>query len=80
MYETPTVRAFRGISAMLDRLATYMEKTPVSHGRDGNINSLVSAAKNFDGIRNSFKGAYKDLQDEQQTRTRGGGELGYDQK
>jgi hypothetical protein len=57
-----------------------MEKTPVSHGRDGNINSLVSAAKNFDGIRNSFKGAYKDLQEEQQTRTRGGGELAYDQK
>ena len=80
MYETPTVRAFRGISAMLDRLASYMEKTPVSHGRDGNINSLVSAAKNFDGIRNSFKGAYRDLQDEQQIRTRGGGELGYDHK
>lgn len=80
MYETATVRAFRGISAMLDRLGVYMEKTPISHGRDGNINSLVSAAKNFDGIRNSFKGAYKDLKEEQQTRTRGGGELSYDQK
>jgi len=80
MYETPTVRAYRGISSMLDRLATYMEKTPISHGRDGNINSLVSAAKNFEGIRSSFKGAYKDLLEEQQTRTRGGGELAYDQK
>lgn len=80
MYETPTVRAYRGISSMLDRLATYMEKTPISHGRDGNINSLVSAAKNFEGIRASFKGAYKDLLEEQQTRTRGGGELAYDLK
>lgn len=79
MYETPTVRAYRGISSMLDRLATYMEKTPITHGRDGNITALVSAAKNFEGIRQSFKGAYKDLQDEQQTRTRGGGSLAYDQ-
>ena len=80
MYETPTVRAYRGISSMLDRLGVYMEKTPLSHGRDGNINSLVSAAKNFEGIRSSFKGAYKDLLEEQQSRTRGGGELAYDQK
>jgi len=80
MYETPTVRAFRGISSMLDRLAIYMEKTPISHGRDGNITALVSAAKNFEGIRSSFKGAYKDLLEEQQSRTRGGGELAYDQK
>lgn len=79
MYETPTVRAYRGISSMLDRLALYMEKTPITHGRDGNINSLVSAAKNFEGIRQSFKGAYKDLKDEQETRTRGGGSLAYDQ-
>jgi hypothetical protein len=80
MYETATVRAYRGISSMLDRLAIYMEKTPVTHGRDGNITALVSAAKNFEGIRNSFKGAYKDLLEEQQTRGRGGIELAYDQK
>jgi hypothetical protein len=80
LYETPTVRAYRGISNMLDRLGIYMEKTPISHGRDGNINSLVSAAKNFEGIRNSFKGVYKDLKEEQNARTRGGGELAYDQK
>jgi len=79
LYETPTTRAYRGISSMLDRLAIYMEKTPITHGRDGNITALVSAAKNFEGIRQSFKGAYKDLQDEQQTRTRGGGSLAYDQ-
>jgi hypothetical protein len=55
MYETPTVRAYRGISSMLDRLATYMEKTPITHGRDGNITALVSAAKNFEGIDNPLK-------------------------
>ena len=79
LYETPTVRAYRGISKMLDRLAKYMEETPITHGRDGNINSLVAAAKNFEGIRNSFKGVYKDLQNEQSARTRGGSSLAYDQ-
>jgi hypothetical protein len=79
MYETPTSRAYKGIASMLDRLAKYMETTPISHGRDGNINSLVAAAKNFEQIRSSFKGAYKDLQEEQSSRVRGGIGMAYDQ-
>ena len=38
-----------------------------------------AVAKDFDAIRQSFKGAYKDLQDEQQTSVRGGQGLAYDQ-
>ena len=79
MYQTPTSRAYKGISSMLDRLARYMETTPITHGRDGNINSLVAAAKNFEQIRSSFKGAYKDLQEEQSSRVRGGIGMAYDQ-
>ena len=79
LYETPTVRAYNGMAKMMDRLAKYMETTPITHGRDGNINSLVAAAKNFEGIRLSFKGVYKDLQEEQKTHTRGGACLAYDQ-
>ena len=79
MYETPTSRAYKGIASMLDRLARYMETTPITHGRDGNINSLVAAAKNFEQIRASFKGAYKDLQEEQSSRVRGGLGMAYDQ-
>jgi hypothetical protein len=78
MYETPTSRAYKGISSMLDRLGRYMETTPISHGRDGNITALVNAAKNYEAIRQSFKGAYKDLQEEQQSRVRGGQGLAYD--
>ena len=37
-------------------------------------------AKDFESIRQSFKGAYKDLQDEQKSRIRGGGSMAYDQK
>jgi hypothetical protein len=78
MYETPTSRAYKGIATMLDRLAYYMETSPITHGRDGNINSLVAAAKNYEAIRASFKGAYKDLQEEQQSKVRGGQGLAYD--
>lgn len=79
MYETPTSRAYKGIASMLDRLARYMEVTTITAGRDGNINSLISAAKNYDAIRQSFKGAYKDLQEEQSSRVRGGIGMAYDQ-
>jgi len=78
MYETPTSRAYKGMASMLDRLARYMETTSISAGRDGNINSLVAAAKNFDQIRASFKGVYKDLQEEQSSKVRGGQGLAYD--
>ena len=79
MYETPTSRAYKGIASMLDRLARYMETQSITDGRDGNINSIVSAAKNFDKIRSSFKGVYKDLQDEQSSKVRGGIGMAYDQ-
>ena len=78
LYETPTSRAYKGMASMLDRLAKYMETTQITAGRDGNINSLVAAAKNFDQIRASFKGVYKDLQDEQSSKVRGGQGLAYD--
>jgi hypothetical protein len=79
LYETPTSRAYRGISSMLDRLALYMEKTPIEHGRDGNITAIVNAAAKFEQIRSSFRGAYNDLIDEQKSSVRGGQGLSYDQ-
>ena len=79
LYETPTHRAYMGIKSMLDRLARYMETTSIEHGRDGNINSLVNAAAKFEAIRMSFKGAYKDLMEEQKSQVRGGQHIAYDQ-
>ena len=71
--------ADNGISKALDNMARYMGNTPITDGRDGNINQIRAVAKDFDSIRQSFKGAYKDLQDEQQSSVRGGIGLGYDQ-
>ena len=79
LYQTPTFRAYKGIKSMLDRLARYMETTSIEHGRDGNLTSLVNTAAKFDQIRQSFKGAYNDMKDEQKSQVRGGQGLAYDQ-
>lgn len=79
LYQTPTFRAYMGIKTMLDKLATYMETSEITAGRDGNINSIVNAAAKFEAIRLSFRGAYKDLMEEQKSSVRGGQNLGYDQ-
>lgn len=79
LYETPTLRSYMGIKRMLDRLAYYMETAPIEAGRDGNIMALVNTAAKFEDIRQSFKGAYKDLLEEQQSTVRGGQQLAYDQ-
>tara|TARA_R110001606_G_scaffold158227_3_gene301903 strand:- start:2316 stop:2834 length:519 start_codon:yes stop_codon:yes gene_type:complete len=79
LYETPTYRAYVGIKSMLDRLGKYMEVTPIEHGRDGNINSMVNAAAKFEAIRSSYKGAFTDMRQEQESSVRDGAGLAYDQ-
>ena len=79
LYQTPTYRAYVGIKSMLDRLAKYMEVTAIEHGRDGNINSMVNAAAKFESIRQSYKGAFTDMRQEQDSSVRGGAGLAYDQ-
>jgi len=79
MFSTPASRAYEGISGMLDKLALFMRTTNLTAGKDGNITQLVGAAKSFEQVRTSFKGAYKDLQDEQKSHVRGGKGIAYDQ-
>jgi hypothetical protein len=79
LYETPTMRAYTGIKRALDNIATYMSNTPITDGRDGNINQIRAMAKDFDDIRQSYKGALRDLEDEQKSHVRGGTGLAYDQ-
>jgi hypothetical protein len=79
MYETPTVRAYVSITTMLDNISDFIRTAKVTTGRDGNINSLIKVAKEFDDIRQSYKGVAKDLAAEQESHVRGGQNLGYDQ-
>lgn len=78
IYETPTSRAYEGMQKALDRISRYLATAQITDGKDGNIAQIRALAKDFDGIRQSFKGVYKDLQEEQQSRVRGGQGLAYD--
>lgn len=78
MYETETSRAYYGIKKALDNIAKYMTVTTITDGRDGNISQIVNTAKSFDTIRQSYKGAFKDLQEEQESKVRGSQRLAYD--
>lgn len=77
LFETPTSRAYNGIKGMLDRVTNYMATTPVS---DDNLTAIMNAGAKYDSLRQSFKGTYKDLMEEQKSKVRGDGNLGYDQK
>lgn len=79
LYETPTVRMHKAIITMLDNITDYMSTAAVTSGRDGNLQALTKLAKEFDEIRQSYKGIVKDLEDEQQTMVRGKQDLAYDQ-
>ena len=79
LYETPTSRAYEGMQKALDRISRYLATAQITDGKDGNIAQIRALAKDFDGIRQSFKGVYKDLQEEQQSKVRGGIGMAYDQ-
>ena len=68
-----------GIKMALDNMAEYMGSTTITGGRDGNIAQIRQVAKDFDAIRQSYKGVAKDLEAEQESHVRGGQDLGYDQ-
>lgn len=79
MYETPTYRAYEGIKIFLDNMAKSMKTESITFGRDGSGPALLRMAEKYDQVRQSFKGVYKDLMEEQQSSVRGNQNLAYDQ-
>lgn len=80
IYDTPIARAYEGMKGMLDKLANFLKTASITTGKEGNMNQIVMAAKSFSQISASFKGAYKDMQEEQQARIRGNKQRAYDQE
>ena len=79
MYETPTFRAYQGIKIFLDNMAKSLATETLTFGRDGSSPALLRMAEKYDEVRQSFKGVYKDLMEEQKSSVRGGQNLAYDQ-
>jgi hypothetical protein len=78
IYSTPTMESYRAIKTMLENLNTYLKTTEVTDGRDGNIGALIRVAKEFKHVRESFKGVYEDVQEENKVLARGKSKLPYD--
>jgi hypothetical protein len=78
MYETETSRAYYGIKIALDNFGKVLANTVPTFGRDGSATAILKIAKEFDGIRQSFKGVYKDLMEEQKETVRGNQTRAYD--
>lgn len=79
LYQTPTYRAYIGMKTALDNIAKVLATEIPTFGRDGSATDLMKIAKEFDGVRQSFKGVYRDLIEEQKSTVRGGQNLAYDQ-
>jgi hypothetical protein len=79
LYQTPTYRAYLGIKIFLDNMAKSMATEQLTFGRDGSSPALLRMAEKYDAVRQSFKGVYRDLMEEQQSSVRGGQNLAYDQ-
>ena len=79
LYETPTMRMYRGMKAGIEKMGRFFETQALSTGRDGSLSAMVQAMVKFNDLRESFKGIEKDYFDEI-SRTRGGGFTAYDQR
>lgn len=77
LYATPTVRAYNGIVAMMDNITDYMTTAKPTSGRDGNLPTMIRLAKDFDDLRQSYKGVFKDVKEEEAS-VRGNSNLAYD--
>lgn len=80
LYETELSRAYYGIKTAVDNMAKVMSTELPTFGRDGSASAILQIAKNFDAVRQSYKGVYKDLMEEQKSTVRGQQRLAYDSK
>lgn len=79
MYETPTLRAYRGAKRAYDRVATYLSETEITEGKDGTANIIKDYMKSLKDFRETCMSMEKALQEEQ-IKVRGDGYARYDQK
>lgn len=80
LYETPMQRLFKGWKINVDNLGTYLQHTQWMDGKDGNITQILAVAKGYTGLREAYRQAYREYQEEQgNDMARGGVSLAYDE-
>ena len=80
-YFTTFYGIYTGIKAAMDSFGKKLKVIDIDfNSKDGNANAIMAFAKNYEQLRNSFKTAYKDFDEETgNVRIRGGGKLSYDE-
>lgn len=79
LFETPSMRAYHAVKVMLDRISTYLETTSISDGKEGNAADIARWMDKIDSYRQTYKNAYRDMQDElTEKKTRGNQKRSYD--
>ena len=78
LYNTPTRKSYAAIKTMLERMNVYLETTEITDGRDGNVGSMLRIAKEFKAVRDSYKGLYEDVKEEEKVMARGKSSIPYD--
>lgn len=78
LYETPTLRMFKSVKNVIDKIGDHLDEVSISSGKDGNITEIMNTIAKFDQARKTFNNAMKDL-DEEQSRVRGDKAIAYDQ-
>lgn len=81
LYYTTFYGLYVGIKASMDKVGRALKTTDVDlNTRDGNVASILRIAKDYEALRNSFKSAYKDFDEETgNVRVRGNSKLAVDE-
>jgi len=79
MYETPTLRSWRGAKKMLDKVGIYLAESEITDGKDGNgmqIDRFMSKLGDYHDIYKKMDNEVK----EEQAKVRGSAKVPYWQK
>jgi len=80
---SPTYRYYLDNKLLLEKLGKFARTAPITSGRDGNINAMLSQIKSTGKTITEFKMLEKTVQqelDEHKSRVRGEKRIAYDQK
>ncbi len=79
-YETTAFLLYQGFKVNQEKLAILLRTTEWSTGKEGNMTQLLAAAKAYPALREAYKQAYKEYQEEQGAGNAwGGADLAYDE-
>lgn len=79
-YETTAFLLYQGFKVNQEKLAMLLRTAEWSTGKEGNMTQLLSASKAYPALREAYKQAYREYQEEQgNNQARGGADLAYDE-